>query len=165
MPKKNQNSAGGQKKNLVMFLLLAIALGACAIAGYTFYEMKNIKSQTAEGSTGQVRTVESVVPVYVPLETFTVSLKPTQGENDRILYIGLTLQARDAQSQQLIETFLPEVRSRLLVLFSRHTAEELATEQGKSQLVDNIKSAMNKPFAAEQSATVNDVLFTAFILR
>lgn len=165
MPKKNQNSAGEKKKPLIVILLLLIALGTCAIAGYTLYEMKNIKMLAVEGASDQPRAVESVVPVYIPMDTFTVSLKPTQRENDRILYIGLTLRVRDEQSQQLIEKFLPEVRSRLLVLFSKQTAEELSTDEGKYQLVETIKSVMNKPLAAEQSVIVTDVLFNAFILR
>ena len=163
MPKKTQSSAGGKKKNLTILLL--IMTGTCAIAGYTLYEMKGIKQLAVEGASDQAGTAESVIPVYIPLDTFTVSLKPTQRENDRILYIGLTLRVRDDKSQELIEKFLPEVRSRLLVLFSKQTAEELSTDEGKYKLVDNIKTVMNKPFVAEQSAIVTDVLFNAFILR
>ncbi|POT54775.1 flagellar basal body-associated protein FliL [Citrobacter amalonaticus] len=165
MPKKNQNSAGGKKKNLTILLLLLIMTGTCVIAGYTLYEMKSIKQLAVDGAPEQTVSIESVVPVYIPLETFTVSLKPTQRENDRILYIGLTLRVRDDKSQELIEKYLPEVRSRLLVLFSKQTADELSTDDGKYQLVDNIKTVMNKPLAADQSAVVTDVLFNAFILR
>lgn len=165
MPKKNQNSAGGKKKNLTILLLLLIMTGTCVIAGYTLYEMKNIKQLAVDGTPEQTVSIESVVPVYIPLDTFTVSLKPTQRESDRILYIGLTLRVRDDKSQELIEKYLPEVRSRLLVLFSKQTADELSTDDGKYQLIDNIKTAMNKPLAADQSAVVTDVLFNAFILR
>lgn len=117
MPKKNQSSAGGKKVNLTIILLLLIMTGTCAIAGYTLYEMKSIKNIAVEGAPEQSAPAEPVIPVYIPLETFTVSLKPTPRESDRVLYIGLTLRVSDEKSRELVEKFLPEVRSRLLVLF------------------------------------------------
>ena len=45
MSKKNQKASGGGKKSsLAMLLMMLVAVGACAFAGYTFYEMKNMKA-------------------------------------------------------------------------------------------------------------------------
>jgi len=65
-----------------------------------------------------------------------------------------------------LNDYLPEVRSRLLLLLSRQNAAQLATEQGKQALVGQIKQVMAPPLVTGQPAqVVSDVLFTAFILR
>ncbi|MTD37439.1 flagellar basal body-associated protein FliL [Erwinia sp. CPCC 100877] len=163
MPKKNSADAKKKKGGLVVALFALIALGACAVAGYTWYELKDVKTQIANGNEAAPPVV-SQVPLYMPLETFTVSLKPTEEDEDRILYIGLTLRLRDENSRALLEEFLPEIRSRLLVLLSQHTAEQLATSEGKTALIDQIKRELNKP-VSDRSAEVIDVLYNAFVLR
>lgn len=62
--------------------------------------------------------------------------------------------------------YLPEVRSRLLLLLSRQSAAALSNEQGKQDLVKQIKAVLAPPLVQGQpQQVVNDVLFTAFILR
>lgn len=163
MPKKNKNDAGSGKKNtLVIFLLLLLVVGACGMAGYTFYEMNKMKK---DDGAGEVKQTVVAVPTYIPLDTFTVSLKPMARQHDRVLYIGLTLRVKDDDAKALIEKFLPEIRSRLLMLFSQQTFDVLSTDEGKQQLTIKIKDAVNQPLAVNHSAGVTDVLYNAFILR
>ncbi|HEY3590896.1 MAG TPA: flagellar basal body-associated protein FliL [Buttiauxella sp.] len=168
MPKKNKknDSGSGKKSSIVILLLLLLVIAACGVAGFTFYEMNKMKKDVA--STDKVEEAVAVpVPMYVPLETFTVSLKPDSQENDsdHVLYIGLTLRVKNDESKELIEKFLPEIRSRLLILFSQQTSEYLSTDEGKRNLIDKIKTVANQPLADKHSANVTDVLFNAFILR
>ncbi|WP_058913574.1 flagellar basal body-associated protein FliL [Entomohabitans teleogrylli] len=165
MPKRNQNTPSGGNRNVFIIpLLLLVALSACATAGYTLYEMNNIK-QHGNVSQQNIPPAPPINPIYMPLDTFTVSLKPTEQEIDRVLYIGLTLRVADNEAKNVLDSFLPEVRSRLLILFSKQTAEELSTDEGKYRLVDKIKEVVNQPFSTSQRITVTDVLFNAFILR
>ena len=163
MAKKDSADDKHKRGGLGIALFALIALGACAAAGYTWYELKNVKTQIANGVEEQPPVV-SQVPLYMPLETFTVSLKPTEEDADRVLYIGLTLRLRDENSRALLEEFLPEIRSRLLVLLSQQTAEQLATNDGKTALSEQIKAELNKPIS-DRTAAVTDVLYNAFILR
>lgn len=167
MSKKKQKSAdGGKKRSLIILIILLVSLGACALAGYAFYEIKNIKNQVTKNAQGAApEPVTPVMPIYVPLETFTVSLQPENTESDHVLYIGLTIRVKNDASKALLENFLPEVRSRLLMLFSQQTSAGLATDDGKSKLIDEIKNVVSKPLAKGQSVMVTDVLFNAFILR
>ena len=65
-----------------------------------------------------------------------------------------------------LSEYLPEVRSRLLLLFSRQDAAVLATEEGKKNLIAEIKTTLSTPLVAGQpKQDVTDVLYTAFILR
>ncbi|QLA68081.1 flagellar basal body-associated protein FliL [Enterobacter pasteurii] len=161
--KKQKTTEGGKKRSLIILLVLLVSLGACALAGYAFYEIKSIKKQVTKNEPQAAPA--PALPVYVPLETFTVSLRPDSDEADHVLYIGLTIRVQNEESKKLLENFLPEIRSRLLILFSQQTSAMLATDEGKAKLIQEIKTVVSKPLAERQSVKVTDVLFNAFILR
>jgi flagellar FliL protein len=147
----------GRKRSLWMPLLVLITLAACATAGYSYWRMQQ------EPSPAQASKPEPPpAPVFFALDTFTVNL----GDADRVLYIGITLRLKDDATRQRFSEFLPEVRSRLLLLFSRQDAAALATDEGKQKLVEAIKNTLAPPLVAGQpQQVVSDVLYTAFILR
>jgi flagellar FliL protein len=88
------------------------------------------------------------------------------GDADRVLYVGITLRLKDEATRARLNDYLPEVRSRLLLLFSRQDASALATDVGKQKLVDAIKQTLATPLVNGQpKQEVTDVLYTAFILR
>lgn len=169
MPKTKQNAAGRGKKRALIILLLALALASvAALAGYTFYQLHSMQSalhRDADKQAQNKKEAPPAPPVYVPLDSFTVSLRPGEKEADRVLYIGLTLRLKDKQAETTLRQFLPEIRSRLLLLFSQQTGEALATEGGKVALMQQIKETLNRPLADGQRVAVADVLFNAFILR
>lgn len=162
MPKDKKNAAGNRKSTFLVALLLLVVAGVIGIGGYVYIELRKLKNHGIGGDS--VAAVQHT-PTYVPLDTFTVSLKPTDKEDGRVLYIGLTLRVKDNKSQDLVQQFLPEIRSRLLMLFSRQTAESLSTDAGKQRLIENIKQDINLPLGDNQIVMVTDVLFNAFILR
>ena len=164
---KKKAPGKGKLRSLFILIILLIAIAACAIAAYSLYEMKHMQANVHADGAAPVAAhpVASVIPVYVPLDTFTVSLKPDEEEHDRVLYIGLTLRVGNDNDKALIEQYLPEVRSRLLMLFSEFSAAELSHHEGKEKLIKEIKQALGKPLDARQGIVVTDVLFNAFILR
>lgn len=103
-------------------------------------------------------------PIFVAFDPWTVNL---QGEGrTRFLHVGLTLKAADKATQDRINEYLPEVRSRILTLLSNRDAATLATADDKARLAGEIQAAVNKPFAGglpEQHVT--HVMFTAFVLQ
>lgn len=169
MSQKKTKLADGEsnKRSLLPVIVILIAIVACALAGYTLYELRAVKNNVAGHEVTQQEEAppEPVVPVYLPLDTFTVSLKPTATDSDRVLYIGLTLRVKDETSRDHIKEFTPEIRSRLLMLFSERTADELSTQQGKDQLMADIKKSSNVPLADAKDAVITDVLLNDFILR
>lgn len=155
-----------KKRPLLMILLILISLGACAAAGYSWWLMQQYKDQDGKPAASAKKPEPPAVPVFMPLETFTVNLMTPDNNPDRVLYIGLTLRLPDEMTRRQLNDFLPEVRSRLLMLLSRQEAGQLASEQGKQQLVAQIKDVLSPPLIKGQpKQVVSDVLFTAFILR
>lgn len=152
----SQNSLpAAPKRPLLVILLVLISVVACGAAGYSWWLLQQHKNGA-----------EPAAPVFMPLDTFTVNLVTPDNNPDRVLYIGLTLRLPDESTRRQLNDFLPEVRSRLLMLLSRQEASQLANEQGKQQLVAQIKDVLSPPLVKGQpKQVVSDVLFTAFILR
>ncbi|GGD34257.1 MULTISPECIES: flagellar basal body-associated protein FliL [Franconibacter] len=146
-----------RKRSIWIPLLVLITLAACATAGYSYWRM-----QQQPASAAKAEPEPPPAPVFFALDTFTVNL----GDADRVLYIGVTLRLQDEATRQRINDYLPEVRSRLLLLFSRQDANVLATDEGKQKLVAAIKETLSPPLVTGQpKQVVTDVLYTAFILR
>lgn len=144
------------KRSIWIPLLVLITLAACATAGYSYWRMQQ------EPTAAAAKAEAPPAPVFFPLDTFTVNL----GDADRVLYVGITLRLKDEATRSRLNDYLPEVRSRLLLLFSRQDASTLATDDGKQKLVDAIKQTLSTPLVNGQpKQEVTDVLYTAFILR
>ncbi|ELV3373025.1 flagellar basal body-associated FliL family protein [Enterobacter cloacae] len=168
MSNKNKKVAsGGGSRSLLMMFMFLTAVAACGVSGYLFWEMKFAKQATviAEGGVDIAPAVVPVEPLYASMNTFTVSLKPTANESDRVLYLGLSIRLADQQSLTVLEKYLPEYRSRLFMLLTHQTYEELSSDEGKRRLMSNIQRELTKPLAFNQSIRVTDVLINEFILR
>lgn len=155
--------AKGRKRPILIPVLLVITLAACSVAGYAVWRMMN----KHEDDKPKAANVEPpATPVFFAMDTFTVNLINPDNDLDRVLYVGFTLRLPDEKTRRRINDYLPEVRSRLLLLLARQNATALATEQGKQTLIEQIKRVLAPPLVKGQPAqVVSDVLFTAFILR
>lgn len=148
-------------KTIIVLLVLISLLAGASVAGYLFWQ----KKMASPAETDNLQIIEKVEPIYVPLNTFTVSLKPTDDESDRVLYLGVTLSFTDAESTAILAKFMPEYRSRLFMLFTQQTYEALSTDEGKNNLIASIKHELGQPLPHQQVINPADVLINEFILR
>ena len=101
-------------------------------------------------------------PVYEKLETFTVNL----ADQESYLQTDIQLLLGDASLQSKIKERMPEVRDALIRLLSSKTAEELALQDGKDALANEILQTMNDVLKVkDKSEGVKKVLFAAFIIQ
>ncbi|WP_170974393.1 flagellar basal body-associated FliL family protein [Citrobacter sp. wls619] len=165
MSDKNSATRRGSRSPLLMLMFL-IALAGCACSGYLFWTINSTPNKDdIESNIAQSAPVLNVDPLYVSMDTFTVSLKPTENESDRVLYIGLAVRLADSQSSITLDKYLPEYRSRLFMLLTQQTYETLSTDEGKNNLINNIQNELKKPLAFKQSINATDILINEFILR
>ncbi|MCL2895319.1 flagellar basal body-associated protein FliL [Brenneria tiliae] len=151
----------GRKRSVWLTVVLIIIFAGATAAGVSWWFLHQQKSATAVQE-----APPPPEPVFMPLDTFTVNLVNPDNDPDRVLYVGFTLRLPDEATRSHLNNYLPEVRSRLLLLLSRQNAIELAQEQGKQKLVEDIKQVLSTPLVPGQpNLIVTDVLFTAFILR
>ncbi len=117
----SQNSLpAAPKRPLLVILLVLISVVACGAAGYSWWLLQQHKNGAEPAAAKQQ---PPAAPVFMPLDTFTVNLVTPDNNPDRVLYIGLTLRLPDESTRRQLNDFLPEVRSRLLMLLSRQEAE------------------------------------------
>ncbi|WP_426577037.1 flagellar basal body-associated protein FliL [Xenorhabdus stockiae] len=147
-------------KTIWMILLILIAVFSTAIGGYSWWTMK----QSGNNSTEKSKNIST--PVFMTLEPFTVNLIDNEDHFDRVLYVGVTLRLSDETTRQRFHDYLPEVRSRMLLLLSRQRSTDLAKDDGKVRLVEDIKQTLSPTLIpGEPDQEITDVLFTTFILR
>ncbi len=160
----SQNVLPSARKQLKWKVAVAIIIlaAAASVGGYYWWQHRLPDVLTSKLHSTPVPPS----PIFLPLDTFTVNLVNPTNDPDRVLYIGLTLRLPDNATHKELTDFLPTVRSRLLLLLSRQNADALANDQGKQQLVVQIKQVLSEPLVSGQPRPViDDVLFTAFILR
>ena len=145
------------KRGLILIALAALAVVGGGGAAAYYYLMGN-QHHT------QVAVAPPETPIFVPLEPFTVNLQ--SDDHDRFLHVGMTLKVADVKSQAQITEYLPETRSRILMLLSNRKSETLLTADDKIQLATEIRKVLNKPLTDSQpSQHITNVLFTTFVVQ
>ena len=154
-------------KKLLIIIVAAAVLLAAAGGGATFFLMKkNVASAKPEAK----KATRSGPSVFTALEPFTVNLADPGREH--YLQIGLTYEVHAADVGEALKAQMPLIRSRVLLLLTSRTADELASPQGKaklaSELVSLARAALAEsttPGAKNAEAGVTDVHFASFIIQ
>jgi flagellar FliL protein len=102
----------------------------------------------AGGATAVHAAQPKTPPVYLPLDNMVMNLADPGGE--RVAQIGVTLEVVDAKASETVKAFLPTIRSGVLMLVSRRTADELLSRKGKEKLAQDILKVTTLPFGGEE---------------
>lgn len=149
---------------LVVFLS-CLSLIIILSSGFIYFKYQKTILNMFDDQISSSRVKTSVVPVYCALEPFTLNVISGQSSAGRVLHLGLTLKVKDGRTINNLKKYLPEIRSRLLVLFSQQKSDDILMSEGKMRLVDEIKETLSKPIDGEQQLFIVDVLFNTFIIR
>ncbi|WP_116366368.1 flagellar basal body-associated protein FliL [Parahaliea mediterranea] len=155
------NTQGDSRK--MWWLVIALLFITTGLAATNIYLLTR---QGESGASEEVAEVsESGPPIFVDIAPFTVNLQ-TDGYGNRLLYAGVSLQVGDEATRDFLTQHMPQLRSRLLTLFSGQEAAELISTHGKQQLVAGVMDLLREPMAQPQpELAVRNVLFTEFIVQ
>ena len=128
--------AAKPKKKLLLIVAAAVIASALA-GGGAWYFMKGKPAGEEEKSNKTVSTV----PIFVPLDPFTVNLQREQG--DQVLQVGVSLKIYNPDLPEKVKAAMPEIRSSLLLLLSSKHASELVSVAGKKTLANEIILAVD----------------------
>lgn len=137
-----------KKSKKLLFIIIGVVLLALIGAGAALFIMK--KNAAAEDgeyaddepvATHQAKDAKNA-PVFLPLENMVVNLADSGGT--RFIQLGLTLQLQDAKTEADVKTYMPSIRSDILLLISQRTADEMLQVQGKAKLANDIIAAISK---------------------
>lgn len=167
-PKKKKK--GGRLKIVSLLTLLLICAGGAA-----WYFLGNQPTNEADAplatksakaaKSAKTKAVSSEPPVFLALDPFTVNLRYDEA-SPQYLQVGLALRLADETSIEAIKLYMPEIRSRILLLLSSKKATDITTPEGKDMLSAELAKEIAQPLAGHVSAKgLRGVLFTSFLVQ
>ena len=145
------------RRGLLFVLLALVAAGA---GGAWYYVEHAEPAKTAAAPAAEPKKH----PVFVPVDNFTVNLSTVA--IDRYLQLGITLEMAGNAAADELKRQMPVIRSRMLLLLSAKTAEELATTAGKQKLIAELLAEARAPLTDDSPTRgVENVHFSAFVIQ
>jgi flagellar FliL protein len=154
--------ATGRSSKLVI-VLLSVALAAVLTGGGVYYLMSPRDGEAPAAAAAAAVAVPEK-PIFVTLEPVTVNVR--SDGRPRFLHVGMALKVRDEQTKTRIVEFMPEVRSRLLLLLSNRPPESLVTTEDKARLAEEIRFDLSRPLGAgSPPQDIAGVSFNTFMVQ
>jgi flagellar FliL protein len=152
---------GKKSKSKLLIIIIGVLVLAAAGGGAAWYFMGH-KAEGAE--TAHAKPAAAAPPVFAQMEPFTENLQADGGE--QFLQTAFTLQVGSQADVDAIKLYLPQVRSRVLLLLSSKRGAEIASVEGKKKLAEEIIATLKQPFSkGAHPLDVSDVFFTAFVIQ
>lgn len=152
-----------KSKSKLIVILAALLLSAAAAGGGAWYFLGQQHGDSHK--TEKKKAEPGKPPVFLVMEPFTVNLQP-DGAGDQYLQVAFSLQVGDEKQLEHIKTYLPQLRSRLLLLLSGKKASDISTVEGKNKLAEEILNLAKQPFASGgEPQEVTNVFFTSFVIQ
>ena len=164
-PKPETEPTEKKSNSKMIIIILSVTLLLGGAGGAYFFLSKPAPAHAGEGAPeGEVEAKheEHKPPVFVELEPFTVNLQP----DGQFLQATFNLQVEDEKVAEEIKLYTPQIRSRLLLMLSNKTGEELSKQEGKKTLVTEMKELIEQPFSkGAKPLKIDNVFITSFVIQ
>jgi flagellar FliL protein len=158
---ENVEAPAQKKSSKKLFVMIALLLLVLGIGGGSAWYFLGSSGEPA----APAKQEPPKPPVFLPMDQFTVNLQSDSG-TDQFLQVAFTLQVADQEQVELIKTYMPLVRSRLLLLLSSKKASEISGVEGKKKLSEEIIAQVKQPFLPQGAPqAVTGVFFTSFVIQ
>jgi len=145
------------KKKLIVVLAVVLLLLAAAAGGAVLWLQARahaaLEADEADGA-GEVSVARpaskrdaNAVPVFVPLESFTVNL--ADREADRYAQVSVTLELNDAKDGERIKLFMPAIRNNILMVLAHKRSADLLERAGKEKLAEEVQRETERALGIE----------------
>lgn len=182
---QNQNEAEGQdtpksrqplsaRKKLIILIVLGLLAVAGSVVGTLYLlgvfdsdEPAMAMEEGAADSEGpsQASSNKPRPAMYFPIKPAFVVNFPTRGKQ-RYLQVEITVMTRDPDIFTALQTHMPLVKNRLVLLLGGQIYEELQTDEGKELLRQKALQALDEIMQQELGkAGVEEVLFINFVMQ
>jgi flagellar FliL protein len=160
---KPAQAEGGAKSKSKLFIIIGAAVVLLGAGGGGAWYFLGHKTET-HAAPAHAKPAPGAPPVFAQMDPFTVNLQAEGGE--QFLQTAFTLQVGSQADVDAIKLYLPQVRSRVLLLLSSKHGPEISTVEGKKKLAEEIIAQLKQPFSpGAQPLNVSDVFFTAFVIQ
>ncbi|MCD6663454.1 MAG: flagellar basal body-associated FliL family protein [Comamonas sp.] len=182
----------GKKKWLLIIIALVVVLAIAAAGVLWFLAKQRSAPLDGEGGDESAAQIEEskTPPTFLPMDNMVVNLADPGGE--RFAQVGITFELSDGKTAEKVKSLMPTIRSRVLLLLSQRSAEDLLSREGKERLAVDIRgevlgalgyaspkvktarqraadgedeAAKSRKTAVDHDAPVRAVLFSSFIVQ
>lgn len=155
-----EKSEEGQKKSKLPLIIIAVVVVLALAGGGAWFFLKG-EPEVDEKAKAKTSAVEAI-PVYMAIDTLTVNLKDSR----QYLQLTISLQLKNTEDSGLIKLYMPQVRTRALIILSNKKPEDVISSEGKLALLEELKTITEKPFTEKlEPIEILDVSFTSFIIQ
>ena len=150
----------GQKKSKLPLIIIAAVVVLALAGGGAWFFLKG-EPEVDEKAKAKANALEAI-PVYMPIDTLTVNLKDSR----QYLQLTISLQLKNGDDSALIKLYMPQVRTRALIILASKKPEDVITSEGKLALLEELKTITEKPFTDKlEPIEILDVSLTSFIIQ
>ncbi|MBT8542962.1 flagellar basal body-associated protein FliL [Polynucleobacter paneuropaeus] len=150
------------KSKKMLFIILGVVLALAIGGGAAYYFL--VMQADSHAAESKPKTPD--LQIFVPLEAFTVNLRPESTEPQQYLQTTLNLQVPSEEMSANLKAHMPELRSRILFILTNKKASEITSVEGKNTLITEITEELQKPFSGSQSEQkITGVYLTSFIIQ
>ena len=169
-PKPETEPTEKKSNSKMIIIILSVMLLLAGAGGAYLFVSKPAPAAAHAGEGAPAGEVEAKheeheehkPPVFVELEPFTVNLQP----DGQFLQATFNLQVEDEKVAEEIKLYTPQIRSRLLLMLSNKTGEELSKQEGKTTLVTEMKELIQQPFSkGAKPVKIDNVFMTSFVIQ
>lgn len=145
-------------KKWLWFGVVPLILLVGGSAGWYFFSHNNSDKEKDHNAP----TIPVLPPVFLELEPFTVNLPP----ENKFLQATFTLQVVSSEDAAKLTIYLPQIRSKILLMLSAKNSESLLLVEGKTLLTNEISVLLKQPFEKNaQELPAVTVLITSFVIQ
>jgi len=154
--KQNQEAKESQevkkkKSPLMLIIIIVVVLAAFGAGGYFFLSKGSLKSPDAEKTTNIT---------YYPLKSFVTNLAGDQGT--RYLKVTMQFGISDPSLSEELKANSVAIRDAIIAILSSKMYDDIASEDGKQLLKEQIKHAVNRIL---KKGKIDEVFFTEFVIQ
>jgi flagellar basal body-associated protein FliL len=126
-PNVSEPTAAPAKAKSKKLIIIVAALAVLLVAGGAAAWLLLGKRGGGDEEEGHAPVAQAAAPktppTFLPMENMVVNLADPGG--DRFAQVGITLELADAKTGELVKSFMPSIRSNVLLLVSQRSTEEL----------------------------------------
>jgi flagellar FliL protein len=149
----------GKKKLIVVLAAVAVLLAAAGGGVVVWLKARAHAAQEADEADGGAELADNphaprrdpkAVPIFVPLDNFTVNLADREAE--RYAQIGISLEIADAKVGERIKLFMPAIRNNILMVLAHKRSSDLLEREGKEKLAAEVLRETERALGIEPAA-------------
>ena len=141
----------GKKKLIIIIAAAVLVLGGGGAAAMLMMKKKPVDGDAEDhapaAAAAHPKFDPKAVPVFVPLEPFTVNLADREAE--RYAQVGITLEIESAPVADQIKVYMPAIRNNILMAIADRTSAELMSREGKAKLAEKVRKEASRVLGAE----------------